>query len=362
MKSLHYFSSQKSNFFKYPKIVALLCCMMYPLLNWAQIIPNYSKEDLIESYVETRREFFAFPDTSALESLSNMEKMNIRSKRTVQKISVYDNGRGQIREINYQEPPSVPGWMIAPQKVILSDEGIWSFDKDGKELAFTENTATTSKEQNQDVHLLEYYIRNFIPPGKADLQRLSIPDAAIEEVKAGVYKIKNADSETIWDTKKLVIHTETKDQVGKVKTERSKFFGKNKQGTIYPVKEMAKHNLQTRKDHKLYYRIEITDYSDYHIMVKGEVRSAQQTSLEEFMQPNLISTIVHDEITIGGAHRTEGVFQVKITDMTGRVILEREFDQPSRHLTIDLGNIQPGMYACMMRSEAQTITKKFVVQ
>lgn len=109
--------------------------------------------------------------------------MNIRSKRSVQQVSVYDNGRGQIREINYQEPPSVPGWMNAPHKVILSDEGIWSFDKDGKELAFTENTASTSKEQNQDVQLLEYYIRNFIPPGKADLQRLSIPDAAIKEVR-----------------------------------------------------------------------------------------------------------------------------------------------------------------------------------
>lgn len=160
----------------------------------------------------------------------------------------------------------------------------------------------------------------------------------------------------------MVIHTETKDQLGNLESERSKFFTKSKQGAIYPIKEIAKHNLQTRKDLKLYYRIEITDYSDYQIMVNGEVRSAQQTSFEEFMQPDLISTIVHDEITIGGAHRTEGVFQVKITDMTGRVILEREFDHPSRQLTIDLGNIQPGMYTCIMRSDNQTVTKKFVVQ
>lgn len=71
MTSLIYFLPQKFNSYMNPKILALLCCMIYPLLNWAQLIPNYSKEDLIESYVETRREFFAFPDTGALETLSN---------------------------------------------------------------------------------------------------------------------------------------------------------------------------------------------------------------------------------------------------------------------------------------------------
>ena len=111
-----------------------------------------------------------------------------------------------------------------------------ALDNQGETIAFSENSSVKAGEENQDVQLLNYHIQNFIPLSKTDLESVSIPNTSIEEVKAGVYSIRNKDTEIIWDIRKLVIHTEVKDQQGKLKSERSRFFTKNRNGAIYPAK------------------------------------------------------------------------------------------------------------------------------
>lgn len=288
--------------------------------------------------------------------------MNIKSENTVKRVKVFDTGSELIREITYQKPPTAPDWMKIPHIVIVSDEGVWSLDSQGEVIAFTANSSVKSGEENQEVQLLNYHFQNFIPLSKTDLERISIPNTSIEEVKTGVYSISNDNSKTIYDTKNLVIHTELKNQQGKLKSERSKFFERTRKGGIYPVKEMEKYYLWTRKGHKPYYRIELVDYSDYQIIEKGELRYTQHSSGNDFLSPNLVHTIVQKELTIGGADRTEGEFRVNIIGITGRVILERKYDQPSSRLTIDISHLNPGIYACIMSSDDQTVTKKFVVQ
>src|SRR5690606_35259581 len=180
-----------------------LCCLLYPNHNWAQTSPNYSGKDLVATYIQHNHEFYAFPNPATLISLSNMEKMNIRSEKTVQKVNIYENNGEMIREVIYIQSPSIPEWMPSAYKIIISETGAWIFDKEGNRLGFTRNSVSVGDEREQDVKLLEYHLQNFIPLTKTELARLSIPNITINEVDPGIYKIISEDSETTWDTKNL---------------------------------------------------------------------------------------------------------------------------------------------------------------
>ena len=316
---------------------------------------------MVATYMQHNHEFYTFPNPGTLISLSNMEKMNIRSEKTVQKVNIYENNGEMIREVIYIQSPSIPEWMPSAYKIIISETGAWIFDKEGNRLGFTRNSVSVGDEREQDVKLLEYHLQNFIPLAKAELARLSIPNVTINEVDPGIYKIISEDSETTWDTKNLVIHTIVEDQQGKLKSERSKFFANSNEGAIIPVKEMAKHYLMTREDQVPYFKIEMTEYSDYQFIKTGELRTSR-TLKDNLLSPGLIRTIVHDKIIIGGVDRSKVDFHVRVSDVTGRILLERKYANPDSRITIDLGNIQPGLYVCSMRSDDLTITQKFIAQ
>ena len=287
-----------------------------------------------------------------------------------------DNQGGVIHQIDHFVDTEYPSWMEMPTKTIISDFGVYKYNRLGQEIVSLKYDGVISnkliKSKIYDVpdfndFELNFEVKKFISDNNMsalferfihnkDFARVDFTNGYIFIDSNNSLHIKNANNELVLNVENLYISKIYYDENNNEDYRVENTYKINLENNLIPNEAVEVYKNKTSNNIN-YDKIEFVSYSNYK-MFKNEL-------IDPIKEPNinLYPNPVIDELNIklsSSKFLNSDKLNIEITDVEGKIILNKQLINVSDFVKLNVDHLESGIYLIQLTNDVSIEKIRFI--